>query len=67
VSPDAGDLFVISVDQHGGIVDAIESREGARAENLAREHARIARRNLDSALNTLEAAKAVPALRLIRL
>ncbi len=67
VSPDAGDLFLISVDQHGGIVESIEGREGARAENLAREHARIARRNLDSALNTVEAVKVVPALRLIRL
>jgi GntR family transcriptional regulator of vanillate catabolism len=67
ISPEAADLFLISVDQHGGIVEAIENREGARAENIAREHARIARRNLDSALATVEAVKVVPALRLIRL
>ncbi|MEI9814696.1 MAG: GntR family transcriptional regulator [Acidobacteriota bacterium] len=67
VAPEASDLFLISVDQHGGIVESIECREGARAENLAREHARIARRNLDGALNTLEAVKVVPGLRLIRL
>ena len=33
--------------QHRAIVEAIEMREGARAEALAREHARMARRNLD--------------------
>ena len=32
--------------QHRAIVAAIEAREGARAEALAREHARIARENL---------------------
>lgn len=33
--------------QHRAIVEAIEMREGARAEALAREHARMARKNLD--------------------
>lgn len=33
--------------QHRDIVEAIEMREGARAEALAREHARLARRNLE--------------------
>ncbi|MBF9033215.1 FCD domain-containing protein [Rhodobacterales bacterium HKCCE2091] len=33
--------------QHRGIVAAIRAREGSRAEALAREHARIAIRNLD--------------------
>jgi GntR family transcriptional regulator of vanillate catabolism len=32
------------------VVDAIERREGARAEALMREHARIAHRNLENAL-----------------
>ena len=32
--------------QHRDIVDAIERREGARAEHIAREHARLARKNL---------------------
>lgn len=35
--------------QHRAIVDAIKRREGARAESLAREHARIALANLESA------------------
>ena len=34
-------------DQHRAILDAIASREGSRAEAIAREHARLARKNLD--------------------
>ncbi len=36
--------------QHRAIVEAIELREGARAEGLAREHARHARQNLEYVL-----------------
>jgi GntR family transcriptional regulator of vanillate catabolism len=38
-------------EQHWAIVGAIESREGARAEALAREHARAARINLEYAIS----------------
>jgi GntR family transcriptional regulator of vanillate catabolism len=38
-------------DQHRGMVAAIAAREGSRAESLAREHARTARRNLDYLLS----------------
>jgi GntR family transcriptional regulator of vanillate catabolism len=41
--------LVVAQDQHHQVLDAIERREGARAEALMREHARIARRNLDGA------------------
>lgn len=34
-------------EQHHGLVEAVLAREGARAEALAREHARIARANVD--------------------
>ena len=37
----------VAQDQHKAILDAIVNREGARAEALAREHARLAHRNLD--------------------
>lgn len=40
----------IAQDQHRQVLDAIEQREGSRAEALMREHARIARRRLDTAL-----------------
>jgi GntR family transcriptional regulator of vanillate catabolism len=54
VSSDLRELFLISADQHCGIVDAIQSREGMRAEVLTREHARVARRNLEDALRNSE-------------
>ena len=54
VSPELRELFLIAADQHGLIVEAIANREGMRAEALTREHARVARRNLDEALETLE-------------
>jgi GntR family transcriptional regulator of vanillate catabolism len=37
--------------QHRELVLAIEMREGSRAEAIGREHARLARRNLDFVMN----------------
>jgi GntR family transcriptional regulator of vanillate catabolism len=42
--------LLIAQDQHRALVDAIEAGEGTRAEALAREHALLARRNLQTAL-----------------
>lgn len=50
ISPELRELFLISADQHCGILDAITHHEGQRAEALTREHARVARRNLEDAL-----------------
>lgn len=61
------DLFLIALDHHHGIIDAIANREGMRAETLAREHARLARRNLDLALGNRELLKAVRGAKLIEL
>lgn len=38
-------------DQHRALIEAIASREGFRAESLAREHARAARRNVEFLLS----------------
>jgi GntR family transcriptional regulator, vanillate catabolism transcriptional regulator len=54
ISSDTRELYLISADQHCGIVDAIQNREGMRAEILTREHARVARRNLEDALRNAE-------------
>ena len=43
LAPESWELFRIAIDQHQGILDAITNREAARAETLAREHARVAR------------------------
>jgi GntR family transcriptional regulator of vanillate catabolism len=45
-APRARDLLLVAQDQHWQILRAIEAGDGARAEALAREHARVARRNL---------------------
>jgi GntR family transcriptional regulator of vanillate catabolism len=50
ISPDLRELFLISADQHCRIVEAIAGREGMRAEMIAREHALVARRNMEDAM-----------------
>lgn len=53
-------------DQHKSMVLAIEMREGARAEALAREHARLARQNLEFVLDQDRSLiRRVPALSLV--
>jgi len=64
-SPASRNLFLIALDHHHGIINAIANREGMRAEALAREHARLARRNLDLALGNRELLKAVRGAKLI--
>jgi GntR family transcriptional regulator, vanillate catabolism transcriptional regulator len=39
-------FLLIEQDQHHRIVEAVESRMGARAESLVREHGRLARRHM---------------------
>jgi GntR family transcriptional regulator of vanillate catabolism len=67
LAPESQDLFLISVEHHRAILEAIEHGEGARAEALAREHARVSRRNLEMALENRALGETVPALKLIRL
>jgi GntR family transcriptional regulator of vanillate catabolism len=63
---DSIELFHAAVDQHRGILEAIANRESARAELLAREHARLARRNLEAALKNGEIQKFLPGMRLVK-
>ena len=61
-----GRSLVAGQEQHRAILEAIAAREGARAEALAREHARIARRNLSDALDRgRDAIRAIPGLALV--
>jgi GntR family transcriptional regulator of vanillate catabolism len=57
----------IAEEHHRAIVDAIEHREGARAESLAREHGRLTRRHLEAALADPTFLEAIPGARLIKL
>jgi GntR family transcriptional regulator of vanillate catabolism len=67
ISNDLRELFLISADQHCAIVDAIANREGMRAETLAREHARVARRNFEDALRHRERIDDVAGAKLVSL
>jgi GntR family transcriptional regulator of vanillate catabolism len=58
-------VFLVAQEQHRGIVEAIENREGMRAEALAREHARLSLRVLRTALKNKAALDQVPGSKLI--
>jgi GntR family transcriptional regulator, vanillate catabolism transcriptional regulator len=59
-------ILTIAQDHHRCVVRAIESREGARAEAIMREHARLAFRNLELALQNQRTRGLVPGSVLIR-
>lgn len=64
--PEARQMLVLAHDQHHCVVDAIRGREGARAESLMREHARLAARNLRLAFDNQQALGMVAGASLIR-
>jgi GntR family transcriptional regulator of vanillate catabolism len=64
-SPRARDMLIVAQDQHRQVLDAIERREGARAEGIMREHSRLAQRNLREAVQVPDPQR-MPGVRLIR-
>jgi GntR family transcriptional regulator of vanillate catabolism len=65
--PNAARNFAIGQEHHTAIVEAIEQREGSRAEALAREHSRLARRNLEAIFSDRSILSQVPGASLIKL
>lgn len=63
--PEAHQILTIAQDHHRIVLDAIENREGGRAEAVMREHARLAVRNLRLALRSRSHLELLPALALI--
>lgn len=63
--PEAHNILLIAQEHHRIVVDAIENREGARAEAIMREHARLAVRNLRLALRNRTHLDLLPALALL--
>ena len=61
------EILLVALSHHAALLDAIEARQGARAESVAREHARLASLNLDVALHDKEARQPLPGGTLIRL
>ncbi|MHB2169847.1 GntR family transcriptional regulator [Alsobacter sp. R-9] len=64
-SPTGVATLLVAQDQHRCVLSAIERREGARAEAIMREHARIAHRNLERALTNQRMLDLVPGSALI--
>ncbi|RYX89901.1 MAG: GntR family transcriptional regulator [Comamonadaceae bacterium] len=64
-SPQARDMLIVAQDQHWQVLEAIEKREGSRAEAIMREHSRIAQRNLRAAVISQQLDQ-MPGVRLIR-
>jgi GntR family transcriptional regulator, vanillate catabolism transcriptional regulator len=65
--PASRDILVIAYRHHTGLIDAIERRQGARAESLAREHARLALANLEIVVEHRDVLDRVPGANLITL
>lgn len=65
--PESRTILVIAHSHHAALIEAIERRQGARAESIAREHARIAVRNLEIVIHHREMLAAFPGSSLIAL
>jgi GntR family transcriptional regulator of vanillate catabolism len=64
--PEAHQILLLGQDHHRIVVDAIENREGARAEAVMREHSRLAARNLRLAIRNRTHLELMPALALLK-
>jgi len=64
--PGSREIRPVAEEHHRAIVDAIEHREGARAESLGREHVRLSRSNLEGDLADRNFLEIVPGGHLIK-
>jgi GntR family transcriptional regulator, vanillate catabolism transcriptional regulator len=65
--PESREILVIAQSHHRGLIEAIANREAVRAESLAREHARVALRNLEIVLDNRHVLDQIPGASLINL
>jgi len=65
--PESRTILMLGHSHHAAMIEAIERRQGARAESVAREHARIAVRNLEVVTRHRELPAAFPGASLIAL
>ncbi|HTC34637.1 MAG TPA: GntR family transcriptional regulator [Bryobacteraceae bacterium] len=65
--PRAPQILAVAHEHHRAIVEAIERKQGARAEALAREHAGMSRYNVEVALTEPSILSTVPGASLIRM
>jgi GntR family transcriptional regulator of vanillate catabolism len=60
VSPRSHEILLVAQYHHWGLIEAIREGQGTRAEEIAREHARLSRVNLDFVLEDREALGRIP-------
>ena len=65
--PKAKELLTVAHEHHNAIIEALQNRQGSRAESLAREHAGLALRTLEAALADKDVLNSVPGASLIRM
>ena len=65
VLPESRDILVIAHGHHQGLIDAIERKQGTRAESLGREHALLARTNLEVVLDHPDVLERMPGASLL--
>ena len=65
--PESREILVIAHRQHLWLAEAIERREGARADNVAREHARLSLTNLEIVLSRQGLVEQLPGASLLAL
>jgi GntR family transcriptional regulator, vanillate catabolism transcriptional regulator len=63
--PGAAGMLTIGQEQHHALLEALEKRQGTRAEAIAREHVQLSRRNLESVLSDESILQYVPGASLI--
>jgi GntR family transcriptional regulator of vanillate catabolism len=64
--PQAAEMFTIAGAHHRSLIEAIAHRQGSRAENLAREHSLLSRRNLETVLSDESLLSTLPGGSLIK-
>lgn len=65
--PEGREILVVAQHQHRALVEAIAARQGARAEEIAREHARLSRQNLELLLERREILAQMPGAPLVNI
>jgi GntR family transcriptional regulator, vanillate catabolism transcriptional regulator len=65
--PESRDILVVAHRHHQGLTEAIERREGGRAESIAREHARLSLTNLEIVLSHRGLIEQIPGASLLAL
>jgi GntR family transcriptional regulator of vanillate catabolism len=65
VLPESRDILLLAHRHHLGLLDAIERGQGTRAESLGREHALLARTNLEVVLDHPDVLERMPGASLL--